>query len=60
MNEKQIEEMKQAVGVMAETALILYRAALGAGATTNEAIKIMQAYIGALLYNKPEQPAEDE
>lgn len=59
MDEKQIEEMKQAVGVMAETALILYRSVLGTGATIDEASKITQAYIAALLYSKPD-PKEDE
>lgn len=59
MNENGFEETKQAVGVMAETALILFRAVLGAGATMDEAAKITQAYIAALLYSKPD-PKEDE
>ena len=36
----------------AEMALIFYRAAIGAGATPEEAMKLIQAYIGAVLFNQ--------
>lgn len=61
MNRKeQMEQLRNALGATAEMSLIFYRAALGAGATLEEAMKLNQAYIGALLFNQNKQPPESE
>ena len=61
MNRKeQMEQLRNALGATADMSLIFYRAALGAGATLEEAMKLNQAYIGALLFNQNKQPPESE
>ena len=50
--EKHLEQLRSALGMTAEMALIFYRAAIGAGATPEEAMKLIQAYIGAVLFNQ--------
>ena len=42
-----LEQLRNALGVTAEMALMFYRAALGAEATPEEAMKLVQAYIGS-------------
>ena len=49
---EQIEQLRNAMGVTAEMALMFYRAAIGAEATPEEAMKLIQAYIGAVLFNQ--------
>lgn len=57
---EQMEQLRNALGATAEMSLIFYRAALGAGATLEEAMKLNQAYIGAILFNQNKQPPESE
>ena len=58
--EKKLEQLRTGLGMTAEMALIFYRAALGAGATAEEAMKLIQAYIGAVLFNQNKKPPESE
>ena len=61
MNRKeQIEQLRNAMGITAEMALMFYRAALGAEATPEEAMKLVQAYIGAVLFNQNKKGQEGE
>ena len=57
---EQMEQLRNALGATAEMSLIFYRAALGAGATLEEAMKLNQAYIGTILFNQNKQPPESE
>lgn len=49
-NKQKLEEMRQAIGVMAETGIIFFRAALEAGATMEETVKLTQAYMAAVMF----------
>lgn len=60
MNKKEIEEIRQGVGTMAEMALIFFRASLGAGATIEEAAKTTQAYLAAIMFGKQSEQPEDK
>ena len=62
MNRKeQIEQLRNAMGMTAEMALIFYRAAIGAGASMEEAMKLVQAYIGAVLFGQNKKaPGSEE
>lgn len=59
MNKNEFEEMRQALGATAEMALIFFRAALGAGATVEEAVRTTQAFLSALL-PRPHTPPEED
>jgi len=50
----------QALGTTAEMSLVFYRAALGAGATLEEAMRLTQAYIGALMFGKGQGQGKNE
>ena len=50
-----LEEMMNAIGITAEMGLCFYRAILKAGATQEEAIRVTQAYIGAMIYGRGKQ-----
>lgn len=54
------EQLRRGMGLTAEMALIFYRAALGAGATPEEAMKLIQAYIGATLFNQNKKKPDGE
>ena len=58
--EKRLEQIRNALGITAEMALMFYRAALGAEATPEEAMKLVQAYIGAVLFNQNKKGQEGE
>lgn len=55
MSEKQVEEMRQAIGVTAEMGIIFFRATLGTGATMDETMKLTQAYMAALMFGQRTQ-----
>lgn len=55
-----LEQLRNALGMTAEMALIFYRAAIGAGATPEEAMKLIQAYIGAVLFNQNKKKPDGE
>ena len=48
--EKKTAELGESVGVLAEMSLMYLRAAIGAGATIDEALKLTQAYIAAMIF----------
>lgn len=58
--EKQMEGLKNAMGVTAEMSPIFFRAALGAGASMEEAMKLVQAYIAAVLFGQNKKAPESE
>ena len=61
MNRKeQLEKLRNAMGMTAEMSLIFYRAALGAGASMEEAMKLVQAYIAAVLFGQNKKAPEGE
>lgn len=53
-----MEDMIKTVGVTAEMGLIFFRATLGAGATMEEAVRMTQVYLSAILFGRP--PTEPE
>lgn len=53
-----MEDTIKSVGVTAEMGLIFFRATLWAGATMEEAMRMTQAYLSAILFGRP--PAELE
>ena len=54
-NKKQTYRLINAIGTTAESSLVFYRAAIGAGATEGEATRLLQAYIGAMAFGKGQQ-----
>ena len=50
MDKTQLQEFINALGMIAETALVFYRSVLGAKATQEAAIRLTQAFIAATLY----------
>ena len=58
--EKQMEGLKNAMGVTAEMSLNFFRAAMGAGASMEEAMKLVQAYIGAVLFGQNKKAPDGE
>ena len=62
-SEDQAAQLVQFAGAMAEMGLTFYRAALGVGADTAEAIRLTQAYFGAMLFGNQQnqqKPPESE
>ena len=58
---EQVQALKNQIGAVAEMALIFYRAAIGVGATMEEALKLTQAYLAAMIHgNNKEAGADDE
>lgn len=58
---KEIEELTQAIGSIAEMGVIFFRATLGTGATMEETMKLTQAYLAALMFGgRTQQTPEDE
>ena len=57
--EQEIEEVRTAVGITAEMSLMYFRAIIGAGATIEEAMRLTQAYIAAILYGNKKDPEEN-
>lgn len=55
-----VKKMLEAVGAMAEMGLTFYRAAIGAGATAEEATRLMQAYYAAQIYGKGRPPEQKD
>ena len=59
MDKNKLLEFMKALGVISETALLFYRSALEAKATQEEAMRLTQVFIAAILYgnqnNNPEE-----
>jgi len=53
------ESMKNALGVIAEAGLLIYRSAIGAGATPTEARDIVQAYCAATISSGKDNMQKD-
>ena len=50
MDKKKLKEFMNAIGVIAETALIFYRNVLEAGGTQEEAMRLTQAFFAGVLF----------
>lgn len=55
---EQVEMMKQAIGAMAEMSLLFFRAAIGVGETMEEALKLTQAYLAAMIHGNNKDPQQ--
>lgn len=55
---EQVEMLKGAIGATAEMALIFYRATIASGATMEEALKITQAYLAAMIHGNNKDPQQ--
>lgn len=55
-----MEDMIKSVGVTAEMGLIFFRTTLGAGATMEEAMRMTQVYLSAILFGRPPKKPEQE
>lgn len=55
---KEFEEMRKAIGILAESSLLFFRSAIDAGATVEEAERVTKAYVAAQLFGR--QKPEDE
>lgn len=60
MNKKQLAELINAVGTIAETALIFYRSTLQAGATQEEAVRLAQAFIAGVFFGGTKKNPQEE
>lgn len=60
MEKDKVEELRQSVGVMAEMSLIFFRAALGSGASMEEALRLTQVFVSAQIYGGPKNEAESQ
>lgn len=60
MEKDKIDEVRQSVGAMAEMSLIFFRAAVGSGASMEEALRLTQAFVSAQIYGKPKNEAESQ
>lgn len=58
-SKKQTNRLINAIGTTAETSLLFYRAAKGAGATDGEATRLTQAYIAAMAFGKGQTQDKD-
>lgn len=59
-NRHNIEELRKSLGATAEMSLIFMRATLATGATMEEATRLTQAYIAAMIYGRMSQPKAPE
>lgn len=55
---EQVQALKNQIGAVAEMALIFYRAAIGVGATMEEALKLTQAYLAAMIHGNNKDPQQ--
>lgn len=60
MDQKQLKDFINAVGTVAETALLFYRSVLAAKATPEEAMRLTQAFLAAALYGNRNNNSEKE
>ena len=58
-SKKQTNRLINAIGAVAESSLVFYRAAIGAGATEGEATRLLQAYIAAMSFGKGQPQNKD-
>ena len=53
-----VELMKNQIGAAAEMALLFYRATIQVGATMEEALKLTQAYLAAMIHGNNKDPKQ--
>lgn len=59
MDQKErVEALKSAIGATAEMSLLFYRATIAAGATMEEALKLTQAYLAAMIHGNNKDPQQ--
>lgn len=56
---KQVEKLIDGFGAIAEMSLVFFRGALGAGATTEEAMRLTQVFIAAQIWGRPKTEEDD-
>ena len=56
---KKTDRLINAIGTVAESSLVFYRAAIGAGATEGEAPRLLQAFIAAMSFGKGQPQNKD-
>lgn len=56
---ERVEALQNAIGVTAEMALLFYRATIQVGATMEEALKLTQAYLAAMIHGNNKDPQQD-
>lgn len=54
-----VELMKNQIGAVAEMTLIFFRATIAAGATMEEALKLTQAYLAAMIHGNNKDPQQE-
>lgn len=57
---QQLKELQEALGALAESSLLFFKAALGAGASAAEALQLTQAYMVAMLQQTRTQNKEGD
>lgn len=55
----QVEMLKGAIGATAEMELLFYRATIQVGATMEEALKLTQAYLAAMIHGNNKDPQQN-
>ena len=60
MDKKQLQKFIGAIGSIAETALLFYRSTLAAKATPEEAMRLTQAFIAAIIYGNKNSSSTPE
>lgn len=55
---EQVQALKNQIGAVAEMALLFFRAAIGSGATMEEALKLTQAYLAAMIHGNNKDPQQ--
>ena len=55
---EQVEALKSAIGATAEMALLFFRATIQVGATMEEALKLTQAYLAAMIHGNNKDPQQ--
>ena len=60
MDKKQLQKFIGAIGSIAETAFLFYRSTLAATATPEEAMRLTQAFIAAIIYGNKNSSSTPE
>ena len=55
---ERVEALTSAIGATAEMALLFYRATIQVGATMEEALKLTQAYLAAMIHGNNKEPQQ--
>lgn len=58
LDKSQLQEFINAIGMIAETALLFYRSTIEAKATPEESMRLTQAFIAATLYGNKNNGSE--